>query len=67
MKMQLQLHILPDGALEHFGHVFDDFVQVQITRLHDLFSAEQQQLASKIGRAFSGGGYSRQAFLNLRG
>ena len=55
--IQLQRDVLAENARQHFGHVRDDFIQVEAARLHDLAAAESEQLARQGGGAFGGLGH----------
>jgi hypothetical protein len=46
--------VLAQNALEHPGHASHHLVQIQVHWLHDLFAAEEQQLADQPGGAFRG-------------
>ena len=52
--VKLQTHVFAQDALEHFGDVDDDVVQIEVVRLQRLTPAEQEQLAGEIGRALDG-------------
>ena len=60
--MKLHTNVLAHQPLQHSADVADDFVEFQRLRLHDLLSAEGQQLPGQVGGALRGGGDLFQAF-----
>ena len=53
-QFELQLDVFAEDAPQHFGHVGDGFVQIQIARLQHFLPAEQKQLAGQRGGALGG-------------
>ena len=53
-KFELHLDVFAEDAPQHFGHVADGLVQIQIARLQNFFPAEQKQLAGERGGAQCG-------------
>ncbi len=44
----VQLHVLTQQAMQHFGQIGDQFVDVKRLGLHDLFAAEHEKLPRQV-------------------
>ncbi len=53
-RLKLQRHGFTEQPLEHFGHVPNDFAQIERLWLDQVFAAEHQQLARQSGRPLGG-------------
>ena len=65
-QLVLQRNVPPQDALEHVVQSTDHQVQVERLSLHNLFSAEGEQLAGQIGSAFGRSGHFLQRLGRLR-
>ena len=52
LKFNCKRDVLAQQPPEHFGHVADDPVQIERTRIDNLLAAEREQLAREAGGAF---------------
>ena len=62
----LQGDVLAQHALQHGADIGDDFVQINVARLHDLFAAEHEQLLDEFAGAVGGGPDLAEGFFRRR-
>ena len=61
-EMELHGDVLAHQSLQHSAHGADDFVEFERLGLHDLLSAEGQQLAGQVRGALCGGAHLFETF-----